>query len=206
MNPFPNPEMPQRFPPPVVSHRDLILTATDHGKGGWAAAGIPYLLNIRGVLQLLTPPGWQDRAKLRMRGLLVITRGRLPCGCDAIELLFPDTGHHLYITAAETNRLPGDPAGKRPWELEVWFPGEPPQLSQRLLAVWRAKPLPHLLGWDGPRPDPAGIPPRRVKQARPHWWPTPQPGGKPGYKTRTWREQENDRQSRWYDRIGADDR
>ncbi|MES2660457.1 MAG: hypothetical protein V4689_17665 [Verrucomicrobiota bacterium] len=188
-----------------MSHRDLILTATDYGRTGWAAAGIPYLLNFRGVLQLLTPPTWQDRAKLRMRGLLVISRGKLPCGCDAIELLFPQTGHYFFITASETNRLPGDPAGKRPWELEVWFPGEPPQLAQRLLVVWRSKPLPCLLRWDGPLPHPSQIPPRRAKQARPHWWPTPQPGGKPSYKTRAWRDAEDDRRSRWYDKIETGD-
>jgi hypothetical protein len=57
-------------------------------------------------------------------------------------------------------------------------------------------PLPCLAWCDGPIPNPREIPPRREMQARPHWWPRPQPEGKPSYKTRAWREEEANRKAR----------
>jgi hypothetical protein len=197
------PSMPTPSHLPTIIHDGLVIWRTDYGQGEWGTAGIPYLHNHRGVLQLLLPPAWQDYATLRLRGMLVITRGRFPCGCEAIELQFSKTGHHFYVLGSQSNRLPGDPAGKRPWELEVWFPGEPPVISQRLLAVWRKSPLPCLAYWSGPVPEPREIPPRREKQARPHWWPTPNPGGKPSHKTRSWRDAEDDRRTRWYDKFDS---
>lgn len=155
---------PAPFPPPEITNTGLSITATDYFTGPWHAARLPYLSNHRGILRLLTPyQPWRDMLQSSFAPPLVITRGTLPCGCDSIELFFEKPRHQsIIIPAHHANRLPSDPHGKRPWELEFWLSPSPGYMGphSRFTAAWRAAPIPCLLPWNGWFPDPTQYPPR----------------------------------------------
>ena len=108
----------------VFVNDGLVITGTDNFGSLWDKAGIPYLSNHLGVVHLLCPlRPWRDLIELNCKPPLVITRGKFPCGCEAVEFLFsPPGSQSLYIALDQAGRLPGDPcrmavdpfAGSRP--------------------------------------------------------------------------------------------
>lgn len=157
------------FPPPLIVNDGLEITETDYFGGPWDKAGIPYMSNHRGVLRLLCPwRPWREMLEVSCDPPLVITRGTFPCGCEALEFFFAKPlAQSFYITTGQTNRLPGDPSGKRPWEVEFWFHRRDyTGLHKCFPAAWRAGPLPSLIPWKGWFPGLLQYPPRNIKRAK----------------------------------------
>ncbi len=171
-------------PPPWIVNDGLIIVETNYAEV-WEKAELPYLSNHRGILRLLLPSLWRGVVQNNFHHPLILTRGMLPCGCDAVELFFPvPNGFHLYIPAFQSNRLPGDPCGKRHWELEVWFPLLPPIMQKCYDVAWRTGPLPCLLPWEGEYPKFHAAQSRKEKRASRSDWLRENKVPKPGSRAR----------------------
>lgn len=155
------------FPPPLIVNDGLKIVETDYYGGPWERAGIPFMSTHMGVMRILCPwSPWREMLEVSFEPPWIVTRGNFPCGCEAIEVFCPKPEKQsFYILPAQANRLPGDPKGKRPWEIEFWFHRrEWWGPHKRFPVAWRSSPLPCLLPWKGWFPDPHAFPPRKDKR------------------------------------------
>lgn len=155
-------------PHPTIVRDGLVITSSDYWGGPWEKAHIPFMSNHLGVLQILCPyQPYRNMFEASISEPLIISRGIFPCGCDAIELFFGPPRHQsFYVMAEQTNRLPGDPAGKRPWEVEFWFKVDDYMgMLVRYTALWRHEPLPCMVPISWKAPQPWEHKPRKEKRA-----------------------------------------
>lgn len=191
-------------PPPNIVNDGLVITETDYFGGPWDLAGVPFLSNHRGVLRLLCPYlPWRHMMEFSCDPPLILTRGKMVCGCEAVEFFFPEPrSQSFYVLEWQTNRLPSNPCGKRPWEVEIWFSDRGYMgMHKRFYPGWRDSSLPCMQPWKGYFPDFRHHPTRNIKRAEPFAFHLGQPykkGGRPRYevpipvpKANAWRWRED---------------
>ena len=142
----------------VVNDGPLVLSSTYWGSEYERTGKLFFSVNA-GAVRVLLPASARPVLKaLRAAEYAVLSRGPWPgVALVGVEILWEDQSDSPFVwhvTAADFDRLPGEPPPGRRWVISVWDLREgPPHLALERPCYWRRVPrLPWLRPWGEPVP------------------------------------------------------